>query len=39
VEARGISKEDAAKVRSRTNKSQWALGDTEQRLEKWAAKL
>jgi sterol carrier protein 2 len=39
VEARGISKEDAAKVRSRTSMSQWALGDTEQRLEKWAAKL
>ena len=32
VEARGISKEDAEKVRSRTSRSQWALGDTEQRL-------
>lgn len=32
VEARGVSKEDAERVRSRTSKSQWALGDTEQRL-------
>ena len=32
VEARGISEEDAARVRSRTSKSQWALGDTEQKL-------
>jgi sterol carrier protein 2 len=39
VEARGISKQDAAKVRSRTSKSQWALGDTEQRVENWNAKL
>lgn len=32
VEARGVSKEDAEKVRSRMSKSQWALGDTEERL-------
>lgn len=32
VEARGITKEDAEKVRSHSCKSQWALGDTEQRL-------
>lgn len=39
VEARGISKSDAAKVRSKTKKVQWALGDTEQRLDKWQARL
>lgn len=34
VEARAIRKEDAEKVRSRTSKSQWAMGDTEERLAK-----
>lgn len=32
VEVRGISTANAAKVRSRTKQSQWALGDTEQKL-------
>jgi sterol carrier protein 2 len=32
VEARGVSKEDSERVRSRVSKSEWALGDTEQRL-------
>jgi sterol carrier protein 2 len=32
VEAKGITKADAEKVRSKTSKSQWALGDTEQKL-------
>jgi len=32
VEARGVSSADAARVRSKTSQSQWALGDTEQKL-------
>lgn len=32
IEARGIKPADADRVRSRTKQSQWALGDTEQRL-------
>jgi sterol carrier protein 2 len=32
VEARGVSSADAAKVRSRTKQSQWALADVEQKL-------
>lgn len=32
VELRGVSKADAEKVRSKTSKSQWALGTTEERL-------
>jgi sterol carrier protein 2 len=36
VEARGITKEDAEKVRSRTSRSQWAMGDTEEKLAKQA---
>jgi sterol carrier protein 2 len=32
VEVRGVSSADAAKVRSRTKKSEWALSDTEQKL-------
>ena len=32
VEARGVSAADADKVRSKTTRNQWALGDTEQKI-------
>lgn len=32
IEARGVSPADAAKVRSKTKQSEWAMGDTEKRL-------
>jgi sterol carrier protein 2 len=32
VEARGVSAVDGDKVRSRTTRNQWAMGDTEQKI-------
>jgi len=32
VEARGVSAADGNKVRSKTTRNQWAMGDTEQKI-------